>query len=195
MKLISKIATLLMTLVMLSCSASKIKSNNRDYKFPDDWYGTYKGTMEWYIGSEKKADIPICIEILAGTDSNQIIWRTTYDSTTLIPVKNVKDYKIVRNDSIEKGHYLMDEQNGIYLDMRLIDNTMYSCFDVVNEAKAKTTRLVSIDKLVSKNILYHEVISYSEPDKKTGNEGASDGFTVKSTEKVSTQKATLKRVK
>lgn len=186
---------LLMLTVLISCSTHKNSSQIQDYHFPNDWIGNYKGTMQWYIGSEKKADIPIMIEILSDSNPNSIIWRTTYDSTTNFPLKNVKDYKIIRNDSMENGRYLMDEQNGIYLDLRLIDDALYSCFDVVNEAKSKTTRLVSIDRLLNKNVLYHEVISYQEPDKKTGNEGLSEGFTVKSTEKISTQKATLKRVK
>lgn len=182
-------------MVIQSCSTTKVLNSNKKYTFPDDWYGTYMGTMNWYIGSEKRAEIPIKIEILESNDSNTIIWRTTYDSTKLFPAKNIKDYKIVRKDSLQKGHFLMDEQNGIYLDMRLIDNTLYSCFDVVNEAKNQTSRLISLERLLHKNVLYHEVISYSEPDKKTGNEGESKGFTVKSTEKISTQKATLRRTK
>lgn len=191
-----KVFLFLFSLTMLfSCSATKTKFKNVNYDFPNDWLGTYTGTMQWYKGSEKKADIPITIEIIATKDSNSLVWRTSYDSTKLIPVKVVKDYKIVWNDSLEKGHFLMDEQNGIFLDMRLIDNTIYSCFDVLNQAKAKTNRLVSIDRLLTKNVLYHEVISYQEPENKTGNEGQSEGFTVKSTQKVSTQKATLKRVK
>lgn len=188
--------TVLLTLtVLVSCTSSKTYTKNKNYSFPNDWIGNYKGTMQWYIGSVKKADIPISIEILAGSDFNSIIWRTTYDSTKLFPIKTVKDYKIVWNDSLENGHYLMDEHNGIYLDIRLIDKAFYSCYDVVNEAKAKTTRLVSIDKLVNKNVICHEIISYPEPDKKTGNEDASDGFTVKSTEKISTQKAYLTKIK
>ena len=168
-------------MIIQSCSTTKVLNSNKKYTFPDDWYGTYIGTMNWYIGSEKRAEIPIKIEISESNDSNTIIWRTTYDSTKLFPVKNIKDYKIVRKDILEKDHYLMDEQNGIYLDMRLIDNTLYSCFDVVNEAKNQTSRLISLERLLHKNVLYHEVISYSEPDKKTGNEGESEGFTVKST--------------
>jgi hypothetical protein len=195
MKHLYYITLLSAAIILQSCSSSKILNSKKKFDFPNDWFGSYNGTMSWYVGSEKKAEIPIKIEILESGDSNTIIWRTTYDSTKLYPVKNVKDYKIIRNDSLEKGHYLMDEQNGIYLDLRLIDNSLYSCFDVVNEAKAKTTRLVSIDKLLNKNVLYHEIISYPEPDKKTGNEGTSEGFTVKSTEKISTQKATLRRIK
>lgn len=196
MQLINGFILFLIIIFQLSCTVSRTNLNQgKKLKFPDDWFGTYEGTMEWFVGSEKRADIPIKIEILRNPDPNIITWRTTYDSTKLIPVKNVKDYSITRTDSMQKGHYLMDEHNGIYLDMRLIDNTLYSCFDVTNIAKSQSSRLVSADRLMNKNKLYHEIISYPEPDKKTGNSGESEGFSVKSTEKVSTQKATLKRIK
>jgi hypothetical protein len=196
MKYLYYITLLSAGIILQSCSSSKILNSKKEYHFPNDWLGSYKGIMFWHANNNKKAEIPIKIEILESGDSNTLIWRTTYEATKLYPVKNVKDYKIIRNDSLEKGHYLMDEGNGIYLDLRLIDNSLYSCFDVAIETKSKTTRLVSIDKLLNKNVLYHEVISYPEPYKKTGkgNEGTSEEFTVKSTEKISTQKATLRRI-
>ena len=90
--------TILLAAIMIiqSCSTTKLLNSNKKFTFPDDWYGSYTGTMNWYVGSEKKAEIPIKIEILESNDSNTIIWRMTYDSTKLFPVKNIKDYKIVK---------------------------------------------------------------------------------------------------
>jgi len=201
----SKIFTPLLSaclMLILSCTGTKTdkNANNTDnneqkvYKFPDDWFGTYKGEMNWYVGSKLQAKVPIAIQIFPDSaNPKDIIWRTTYDSTAAVPFKVVKDYTIIKPDSLKNGHYLMDEKNGIYLDMRLIDNTLYSCFDV--RSYNSTSRLISIETLLPGKNLYHEVISYKEPDKKSGDSGASEGFSVRSTSEISTQKATLKLMK
>jgi hypothetical protein len=61
--------------------------------------------------------------------------------------------------------------------------------------KGSSNHLVSIDKLVDKNKLYHEVISYKSPDRKSGDIGESKGFIIKSSTVINTQKALLNRVK
>jgi hypothetical protein len=187
---------LLIAFLLVSCSSIKINKNSNEYKFPDDWIGSFEGKMLWYAGSNKKAEIPIRIEISKTNDPNKLHWKTTYDSTAAVPIKVVKDYYLISNDSLGKNHFILDENNGIFIDQMLIDNTLYSNFEILSDLqKGSSNHLVSIDKLVNKNKLYHEVISYKSPDRKSGDIGESKGFIVKSSSVMNTQKAMLYRVK
>jgi hypothetical protein len=169
---------------------------SKDFKFPDDWLGSYEGKMLWYAGNNKKAEIPIRIEISITEDPNRLHWKTTYDSTAAVPQKIVKDYFLISNDSLGKNHFILDENNGIFIDQILIDNTLYSSFEILSDVQnGRSNHLISIDRLVDKNQLYHEVISYKSPDRKSGDIGESKGYTIKSSSVINTQKALLYRIK
>jgi hypothetical protein len=179
-----------------SCSSYKIAKNSKDLKFPDDWIGSYEGKMFWYAGNNKKAEIPIRIEISKTEDPKRLHWKTTYDSTEAVPKKIVKDYYLISNDSLGKNHFILDENNGILINQILIDNTLYSSFEILSDVQnVSSNHLLSIDRLVDKNQLYHEVISCKSPDRKSGDIGESKGYIVKSSSLINTQKATLYRVK
>lgn len=158
-------------------------------KFPEDWVGIYKGDLQWFAGKNSIL-IPITIEIKA-IDSleNAYLWRSTYDSTERFPMV-VKDYILVHPDTLPEGHFLIDEKNGIYLDMILIDNSFYSCFEV------NKTLLLSIDRLNADGSIHHEIISSRlDGARESGTTSEDSYFGVKSYSRVGTQKATLKRVK
>ena len=46
--------------------------------------------------------------------------------------KVVKDYRIIKTDSLPENVYLMDELNGIVIQQTLMGNTFYSNFSVAN---------------------------------------------------------------
>ena len=185
----------LIACISFSCSSYKIAENSKDFKFPDDCLGSYEGIMFWYAGN-KKAEIPIRIEISKTEDPNRLHWKTTYDSTAAVPQKIVKDYYVMSNDNLCKNHFILDENNVIFIDQILIDNTLYSSFEILSdEQKGSSNHLISIDRLVDKNQLYHEVISYKSPDRKSGDIGESKGYTIKSSSVINTQKAMLYRIK
>jgi hypothetical protein len=186
----------LIAFLSISCSNYKMAKYSKDFKFPDDWLGSYEGKMLWYAGNNKKAEIPIRIEISITEDPNRLHWKTTYDSTAAVPQKIVKDYFLISNDSLGKNHFILDENNGIFIDQILIDNTLYSSFEIFSDVQnGRSNHLISIDRLVDKNQLYHEVISYKSPDRKSGDIGESKGYTIKSSSVINTQKAVLYRVK
>lgn len=163
--------------------------SNPTPKFPEDWIGTYKGDLQWF-SKDKITTIPMTIEIqIIDTLPNTYLWRSTYDSTARFP-KVVKDYYLVHPDSLAEGHYLIDEKDGIYLDMILIDNSFYSNFEVGNSS------LMTIDRLQADGSIFHEIVS--SPQNAVRESGTmSDGqyFGVKSYSKIGTQKAILKRQK
>jgi hypothetical protein len=155
--------------------------------FPKDWLGHYQGELEWITTNGTKM-IPMTL-YFEKTESDQIFkWKVIYDSTAAVPFKVEKDYLIKTIDA-KKGHYVMDEQNGIILHLNLIDNSLYSCFSVSSDQKE--IYLSSIDKLVKKGLIYHEILSFTpETDEKYPNE-----YGVKSSPKIQVQKAVLRRKK
>jgi hypothetical protein len=186
----------LIAFLSVSCSSYKMAKNSKDFKFPYDWLGSYEGKMLWYAGNNKKAEISIRIEISITEDPNRLHWKTTYDSTAAVPKKIVKDYFLISNDSLGKNYFILDENNGIFIDQILIDNTLYSSFEILSDVQnGRSNHLISVDRLVDKNQLYHEVISYKSPDRKSGDIGESKGYTIKSSSVINTQKAVLYRVK
>ncbi len=169
-----------------------IESSSDSVKFPDDWLGIYKGALFWKT-AKGTIEIPMTFELIPyGSLDDVWYWRTTYDSTELVPRQVVKDYLLRRNDSISPNHFILDEGMDILLDMVLIDNQFYCLFDVDN------TRLASIDRLESDGTLYHEIISANVPNFRQSLYQDSLGNTIsdiKSLYQLNTQKAVLKKVK
>lgn len=154
--------------------------------FPEDWIGVYEGEMEWYSNGRMNAKIPLSVEIYK-IDSleNTWGWRSTYDSTAAVPRRIVKDYLVVQKDTAVGHKYVMDEQNGILLDMNLIDNTFYSSFQVASN------RILSMNKLIDDK-LYHEIImSPVAKNRETFATEGTDTFFVNGMQEVVIQKAIL----
>ena len=176
---------------MESCLMPSINSNSgkKHTAAMSNTKNAYKGNLEWF-SKKGPIDIPVQIEIRP-IDSleNTYLWRTTYDSTAKFP-QVVKDYYLVHSDTLAEGHYLIDERNGIYLDMILVDNSFYSNFEVSNSS------ILSIDRLQADGSLHHEIISsYFDSARNSGAESEGEYFAVKSYSKISVQKAVLSKIK
>jgi len=89
--------------------------------------GTYEGVMYIYSQAELRDSADLRLELSEASDSS---WSyvMTYDNPTYGTV--VKDYMLLRLDSLPPHTFLMDENNGLYIPETLIGNTMYSTFDV-----------------------------------------------------------------
>lgn len=154
--------------------------------FPEDWIGVYEGEMEWYSNGRLNAKIPLRVEVYK-VDSleNTWGWRSTYDSTEAVPYEVVKDYLVIQKDTSIEHKYVMDEQNGILLDMNLIDNTFYTSFEVASN------RILSTNKLIHDK-LYHELImSPVTKNRETFATEGQDTFFVDGMQEVVIQKAIL----
>jgi hypothetical protein len=157
-----------------------------DAKFPEDWVGFYEGEMDWHSQGKLNAKIPVTIEI-AKIDSleNTWLWKTIYDSTERVPRRVVKEYWVIKPDSLADHQFIMDERNGILLDMNLIDNTFYTSFEVASNRLLSTSRLVH-DKL------YHEILmSPLAKSRKSYAVEGKDTFHVEGLKDIVVQKAVL----
>ena len=125
---------LIILLLFVSCaSAQGIKTESDTLQFPQDFYGVYKGDLHM---TTSKGNRTIGMEFhLNKTDS---IGKYQY---MLVYIMNgdrqERKYNLITKDA-SKGEYIVDENNGILLDAKLIDYTIYSMFEV-NESIITTT--------------------------------------------------------
>ena len=126
-------------------------------KFPESWLGIYQGDM--YIlraNSEKIDTVAVTFEFLATQNAKRWTYRMTYKSPKYGDI--VKDYELIKPDSLAKNSYLLDEKDGIYIEDVLIGNTLYSTFSVAGSRLSSTLRKDG-------NELFFEI--FSSKDKST----------------------------
>lgn len=101
---------------------------NAQKKFPDSWVGQWKGRLDIIstAGIQNKQDsINVLFEV-APLSKNTYRWRTTYQTVTR-PV--IKDYRLIA-DTIQLGHYKIDEGDSIIMDSYNIGQKLYCTFEV-----------------------------------------------------------------
>lgn len=121
---------LLLTLANFSTNAQ-----TDSLQFPRDFYGIYKGDLQ-IVNARGRQTIQMEFH-LKKTDS---IGKYQY---MLVYIMNGErqecKYNLLEKD-VSKGEYIVDENNGILLDAKLIDNTIYSMFEVQDNILTTTER-------------------------------------------------------
>lgn len=96
--------------------------------FPQSWVGNWKGELNWYQGANpvpKKVNMELRIQ---PTDSShKFSWQIIYGSAT----EDNRPYTLVAVDTA-KGHWVIDENNGIVLDQYMIAGKFCGAFTVQN---------------------------------------------------------------
>ena len=111
----------IITIVLFICiSKIAIAQETNDINFPEDFFGIYTGTLN--ITSERGSQqIPMEFH-LNKTDS---IGKYKY---VLVYGENEKrqerNYFLIEKDA-EKGNYVVDEDNGIVLNAKVLENKLY----------------------------------------------------------------------
>lgn len=110
-------------------------AQNDSLQFPQDFYGIYKGDLH-IVNSRGKQTIGMEFH-LKPTDS---IGNYQYVLVYIMDDKRQeRKYNLIAKD-VSKGEYVVDENNGILLDAKLIDNTIYSIFEVQGNLITTTER-------------------------------------------------------
>jgi len=119
------------------------------------WKGVWKGKLEIFTGEGKKQEIPMELHILPADSAHKYTFKIVYD-------KSPRDYTLVIKDA-SKGLYTLDENNGIKMDMILLNNSFVSCFEVMDNILISSYRLEN-------NQITSEIFSCSKKQAlKTGN--------------------------
>jgi len=109
-----------LTFLFLFVSASTLFAQ----AFPEGWLGKYAGTME-IINGESKQEVAVEFEMKELQKDSAWSYIMTYKSEDN-PL--VKDYVIKRTGA--SWTFLLDEKDGILIDMRLMGNVLYDFYEV-----------------------------------------------------------------
>ena len=96
----------LVCLLVLSAAAAQAQA------FPDAFVGRWKGEITWYqSGKPAPQKIPAQLRVLAADSAGHFTWQIIYGAEE----KDNRPYILKPIDSA-KGHWVIDERNGIVLD-------------------------------------------------------------------------------
>lgn len=106
-----------------------------NHLFPNDFLGKYEGTL--YITNTKgKSDLHMEFHLLRTVSPDTFIYKLVYVTDS---VRQSRDYHLISVNA-DKGEFLVDENNGILLDTKYIDSTLYSMFEVEGSLLTSTLR-------------------------------------------------------
>ncbi len=150
--------------------------------FPKSWAGNWKGELSWYSGNSKEPrKVNMELRIAALDSVNMYSWQLIYGSVT----EDNRPY-VLKPVDMEKGHWVIDEKNGIVLDQYRIGDRFIGSFTVLKSTIVNSYWMEN-DKMIV------EFYSYSATPVATTGNGTDDSPKVDSYRVGSFQKAVLQR--
>ena len=109
-----------LTFLFLFVSISSLFSQ----AFPEGWLGKYSGTME-IINGMNKQEVAVEFELLELKKDSTWSYKMTYKTSNQASL--VKDYLLKRSGA--SWTFLIDEKDGIQIDVRLMGNVFYDFYE------------------------------------------------------------------
>ena len=180
---------LILLVFLWSCATTSTSTETKPetYNFPADWLGSYEGELEmWNAERGALQKFPMQVKITETDTANRYRWwsKMVFNGKDII-----KDYNIFRTDDMPPNHYLMDENNGIYLDRILLDNSFYDYFQVGNLGIYGITRRVPAGMTFEMASFQLASVTYSRYESNNAQVDSVASYKV-----TNTQKALLKRI-
>lgn len=131
---------------------------NSQSQFPANWIGNYKGELQIYAVDSIAMQVDMKLAI-APTENDSIFqWKMTY---IFNGNEDIRDYQLKLVDA-SKGHYMVDENNGILIDAYYRNGILTSFFEV------EKSFIISEYKKVGADI-HFDIISAKESPYLSGN--------------------------
>lgn len=139
-----------------SLSQSANKANPKTV-LPASWLGRWEGDIESQNPAGTSTTFKMSLEIRTADSPEEVTWTILYEGDQ---GKSERRYLLKAIDP-KKGHFVIDEQNGILLDAVLINNCLSTHFSVQQQRLWSTYRLQSGD---SGPELHYELFTANEGD-------------------------------
>jgi hypothetical protein len=108
------------------CLLFSLSAGAQSNSFPQSWIGNWKGELLWYTGAAKEPKkINMELRIQPSDSAHKFSWQLIYGSAT----EDNRPYTLIAKDTA-KGHWVIDENNGIVIDQFLIANKFCGAFTV-----------------------------------------------------------------
>lgn len=116
-------------LCLFAAAAIASREDEPQAGLPVDFVGTWEGTMRMFGGDGGVGqEVPMRVEIEAAEPGAAQPFRLIYGDPATAPVR---DYVLTKVEGA-KNHFVNDERNGILLDTYLVDDTLYSQFEIAS---------------------------------------------------------------
>jgi hypothetical protein len=153
-------------------------------RFPQDWLGHWVGELSWYSANKPGVQkVKVQLIIQPADTTGHYTWQLIYGEKQ----EDNRPYVLKPVDA-SKGHWVVDERNGILLDQYSIGNVAVGAFSIQGATIMNSYQLEK-DRMIME---FHSMLS--QPIRQSG--GGSTGVPPTDSYKVTSfQKAILKRKK
>lgn len=118
--------------IFLFLSVFQISAQEKTIHFPDDYFGNYAGTLMIY-NNKGVTEYPMEFYLQPTKIANEYTYTIVYGNGEQ---RQERLYTLKVKDA-EKGIFVVDENNGILLENRVVKNKLYTLFEV--DGKILTT--------------------------------------------------------
>jgi hypothetical protein len=155
----------------------------RDLTFPQDFVGNWKGQLQWMVSGKPAQTFTMQLIIQPADSAMTYTWQIIYG-------ENGKDNRpyLLKPVDTAKGHWVVDERDGILLDSYVHGSSFHGAFTVQGNT------IVDNYTLENRNMMRVEFFSIKLGDKKTSGKGTEDVPSVDSYKISSYQTGTLSRI-
>ena len=98
---------------------------NKPVNFPQSFIGKWKGKLQWMVAGKPTQTFTMQLNVLPTDTANQYTWQIIYGDAG----KDNRPY-ILKPIDTAKGHWIVDERDGIMLDSYVHDNSIKGAFTV-----------------------------------------------------------------
>jgi hypothetical protein len=114
-------------------------------EFPESWIGTYSGNMLIANPNVALDTAEIEFEFIELIKDSAWTYKMTFHSKKYGNI--VKDYVIRSESEGDKENLILDELNGIYMEMTLLNGTLYGMYEVMGYMYIVSMRKIGDDLL------------------------------------------------
>jgi len=162
--------TILICLLVLNATAQNQQGETlsspsfpgEEAAFPKSFIGNWQGELQWMVAGKPTQTFTIQLKIQPTDAANQYTWQIIYGDND----KDNRPYLLKPVDTA-KGHWIVDELDGIILDSYVHGNSIHGAFTVQGNTIVDNYRVENDTMLV-------EFFSFKLVDKKTSGKGTDE---------------------
>ncbi len=126
--------------------------------FPQSWLGNWEGELNIYQNNKVVQTLPMALEMAAIDTSDSFVWAIIYGEDK---EAGRRAYFLNPVDPA-KGHYVVDEDNSIFLETYLFNNKLYSWYLVAGNM------ILSVYEKIGDQMIFEIVAGSNTPVSITG---------------------------
>lgn len=109
-------------------------------EFPENWVGNYEGNLIIGVAHRPNDTVSVLFEMHPIIADSVWSYKTTFNSARYGVI--VKDYLLIKNKAGNSVDFVLDEQNGILMEMTYLNGTLYGMYEVLGQLYITTGRMI-----------------------------------------------------